>query len=106
MAVKVELVEGSGPKSVQDQSEGFDRWTFRVHLPNGEEREVFGEIPSHMELTILAEKMGTVTDFIAAHIQRMVTVDPEKPMYRMPDDRKNLLELKDFLVHKDHLQQE
>ena len=107
MTVKVELVEGTGPEPVTDQSETFKQWMFHVELLDGQERHVFGEIPYHMELTILAENLGTVTDYVAAYIQRTIrATDTDRHVYRMPNDREGLMALWEFLRNKEHLSNE
>ena len=95
--VRVESIKDSEIVFVVN-GETVYQWKCHVTMPDGETRDVLGQIPWRMYNTLVIEAWGTVTDYVEVYVQRMVRkVDPPGYIYRIPDDRKALEELREML---------
>lgn len=97
MAVKVELLPDT-LNVYEENGEAYWQWRFQVTFPDGTESEVSGEIPFRMFSTVVIEDRGNVAEFVGAYIQRIVgKKDSPERVYRLPNDRKEIDVLEQFL---------
>ena len=69
-------------------------------IRTNQNRVAAGEIPLSMYATAVTERRGTVQDYVAAYIQRIIRrTDSPDTIYRVPNDREELDALQAFLAN-------